>query len=291
MYCNFFGFSDKPFEVTADPKFLYLSPSMQEILTAIIYGIQERRGFITLIGEAGTGKTIILNKVLEQLPATTKVAFIFNTSLTFKQMFLTALIDFGIIKSQKNVSISEAVLLFNKFASSQLAKGGNVALILDEAQNLKQHSLENLRLLSNLETSKHKLVQILLCGQPELDAKLSRPKLRQLAQRISLRRFSKPFNEKETYDYIEHRLAIVNYDGNQLFNPDGLKLIWEYSRGIPRKINTLCDNALLIGYALEKKQIESRIVKEATRDLSKHPHAESNDYNAFQITRKKTMLL
>jgi general secretion pathway protein A len=290
MYCNFFGFSDKPFEVTPDPKFLYLSPSDQEIIAALIYGIQERRGFITLIGEAGTGKTTLLNSVLERLPAATKVAFISNTNLTFKQMLLMALIDLGIIKSQKDVSKSEAILYLNEFAISQLARGGNVALIVDEAQNLKQNSLENLRLLSNLETPKHKLVQILLCGQPELEAKLNHPKLRQLAQRIILRRFTKSFNENETYKYIEHRLAIVNYNGNQLFNPKTLKLIWEYSRGIPRKINTLCDNALLVGYALEKKQIEERVVKEATRDLSHHPFAESHD-DAFQFAQKKAMLI
>jgi general secretion pathway protein A len=276
--------------MTADPKFLYLSSQHQQIIAALIYGIQERRGFITLIGEAGTGKTTLLNTLLERLPPTTKAAIIFNTNLTFKQMLLMSLVDLGVIPSPKDLSKSEAILFLNEFALSQLAEGGNVALIVDEAQNLKQNSLENLRLLSNLETPKHKLVQIVLCGQPDLDVKLNHPKLRQLVQRICVRRFSLPFNEKETYAYIRHRLAIANYNGSQLFTPETLKLIWEYSRGIPRKINVLCDNALLIGYALEKKQIEAGIVKEAIRSLSHQPFAKFRDDDAFRFAKRRLVL-
>lgn len=289
MYSNFFGFSEKPFDVTPDPQFLYLNHAYQEILAALIYGIQERRGFITLIGEAGTGKTTLLNTVMERLPPSNKVAFIFNSTLTFKQMLMFALIDLEVIKSQRNLSISEAIHCLNQFALSQLEKGGNVVLIIDEAQNLKHNSLENLRLLSNLETPKYKLIQIVLCGQPELDALLNHPKLNQLDQRISLRRFSKRLNKKETFEYINHRLTIAKSKTKKLFKPGTLKLIWEYSQGIPRKINILCDNALLIAYALDKKQIEERIVKEAIRDLSDRPF-ENGTNDAYRVLRENAVL-
>jgi general secretion pathway protein A len=281
MYTNFFRFSEKPFEVTPDPKFLYLIPSYQEILAALIYGIQERRGFITLIGEAGTGKTTLLNAMMEKLPVSTKTAFIFNTSLTFKQMFLMALDDLKLINERRNLSKLEAIQHLNKFALAQFEKGGNVVLIIDEAQNLKQNTLENLRLISNLETPKHKLVQIVLSGQPALDTILNQPNLKQLVQRISLKRFSKPLYEEETYNYINHRLSVANCKDQKLFKAGTLKLIWEYSQGIPRKINILCDNALLIAYALNKKKIDETIIREAIRDLiyrpSKDPYNETDE--------------
>jgi general secretion pathway protein A len=275
MYCNFFGFSEKPFDVTPDPKFLYLTPSHREMLASIKYGIQERRGFITIMGEVGTGKTTMLNAVWEQLEKNIKVAFIFNTDISFKQMLIMILMELGAIESGKNLTKADAVQRLNDFAIDQLSLGGNVVLIVDEAQNLNQCSLENLRLLSNLETSKNKLVQIVLSGQPELDATLRRQELRQLAQRISLRRYAKPLDENESYEYIAHRLKVANYNGPPLFDSSTLRLIWEYSEGIPRKINILCDNALLIGYAEEKKQIEDAIIKEAIRDLSYSPYQEN----------------
>lgn len=290
MYNNFFGFTEKPFDLTPNPKFLYLNPPYQEILASLIYGINERRGFITLIGEAGTGKTTLLNAVIEKLPSSTKVAFIFNTNLTFKQMLLLAMVDLGIIRYQKNLQSSQALFLFNEFAVSQSEAGGNVVLMVDEAQNLKHSTLENLRLLSNLETPKHKLIQIILCGQLGLDTKLNHAKLNQLAQRISLRRFSMPLNEKETYAYIKHRLKIANYKGKKLFDSDSLKLIWEYSQGIPRKINILCDNALLIAYALENKQINQRVVKEVIRDLSYHPFEKAR-HDGFEFSLEKASLI
>jgi general secretion pathway protein A len=290
MYTRYFKFSEKPFEVTPDPKFLYLTSSYREILAALIYGIQERRGFITLIGEAGTGKTTLLNSVMEKIDESTKTAFIFNTSLTFKQILLMALDDLKVINSRRNLSKLEAIHHLNKFALSQLEKGGNVALIIDEAQNLKESFLENLRLLSNLETPKKKLVQIVLSGQPDLDAKLSKPNLNQLAQRISLRRFSKRLDEEETYNYISHRLSVANYKDKQLFDSDALKLIWQFSQGIPRKVNILCDNALLIAYATEKKQIDELIIKEVIRDLEFRPFRDSPN-DLYKLFCDETALL
>ena len=275
MYCNFFGFSEKPFDVTPDPKFLYLTPGHREMLASLVYGIRERRGFITIVGEVGTGKTTLLNAVLDRLDEKTKVAYIFNTDVTFDQMLTMALIELGLANSNETPSRVEAVHRLNDFAIRQLAGGSNVALIVDEAQNLDRRSMEGLRLLSNLETRKHKLIQIVLSGQPELDAKLNRPELRQLAQRISLRRYITPLSEKETYDYIQHRLGVANYSGDELFSRRARQMIREYSAGVPRKINMVCDNALLIAYALRKKRIKASVVKEAIRDLSWSPFSEA----------------
>jgi general secretion pathway protein A len=287
MYCNFFGFSEKPFEVTPDPKFLYLSPAHREILASLLYGIKERRGFITVIGEVGTGKTTLLNAALDRLPPTTKTAYIFNTDLTFKQLLLLALMDLGIIKSPRNCTKAEALHRLNEFAVARLSHGGNVVFIVDEAQNLKPQSLENLRLLSNIETRKHKLIQIILSGQPELDAKLAQPNLRQLAQRISLRRYASPLTEEGTYAYISHRLSIANYKKRQLFSDKALNLIWAHSAGIPRKINILCDNALLIGYALEKRIISEEILKEVIRDLNWGPSSKPIERWGSMPSREK----
>jgi general secretion pathway protein A len=271
MYCNFFGISEKPFDVTPDPAFLYLSPGHQEMLASLIYGIRERRGFITIVGEVGTGKTTLLNAVLDRLDEKTKVAFIFNTDVTFEHMLVMALVEFGVARPEENLPKVEALGRLNDFAIRQLAKGVNVVLIVDEAQNLDDRCLESLRLLSNLETRKHKLVQIILSGQPELDFKLGRPELRQLAQRISLKRYITPLSEKETYAYIQHRLVIAGYKGPSLFSHEARQLIWKYSGGVPRKINILCDNAFLIGYGLRRKKIKAPVVEEAIKDLSWSP--------------------
>jgi general secretion pathway protein A len=267
MYTSFFGFAEKPFEVTPDPKFLYLSPSHREMLASLVYGIGERRGFITLVGEVGTGKTTLINAALDRLEGNTKVAYLCNTALTFDQMLLMVLQELSLVQPGQRVSKIEAIRLLNDFAIRQLSEGGNVVLIIDEAQNLDAVSMENLRLLSNLETRKHKLIQIVLAGQPELDAKLRRPDLRQLAQRVSMRRSIAALEENETYEYIHHRLTVSDYKGRQLFSKGAKNLIHGYSGGIPRKINILCDNALLIGYALKKKTIDADCVEEAAQDL------------------------
>jgi general secretion pathway protein A len=271
MYRKFFGLDEKPFEVTPDPSFLYSSPSHDEILASLIYGIQERRGFIVIVGEVGTGKTTLLNAIIDRFDENTTVANIFNTDVSFEEMLRMALVDLGILNPDETLDKVEAIHRLNEFAIQQLATGGNVVLIIDEAQNLDRRSLENLRLLSNLETPKHKLLQIILSGQPELDEMLGRKEMRQLSQRISIKRYLSPLNEKETYKYIRHRLIKANCKKPSLFSRRALKLIWEYSQGIPRKINNLCDNALLIGYGLGKNKIRSEFVTEAVNDLGWNP--------------------
>ncbi len=271
MYNSFYGFTEKPFDVTPDPDFLYLTPGHREALGALLYGIQERRGFIALIGEVGTGKTTLIKRVLAELNPSTKVAYLFNTEVSFYQLLMMALSELGLTDADTPIDKVNGLDRLNDFALRQLSEGGNVVLIVDEAQNLDRKALENLRLLSNLETRKQKLIQIVLSGQPELDATLSHSGLRQLQQRISLKRYITPLNETETYDYIRHRLNQVHYKGRSLFSRKARHLIWEYSGGVPRKINILCDNALLIGFAGEKKKIKPGIIAEAVTDLTWSP--------------------
>jgi general secretion pathway protein A len=268
MYSNFFGFSIKPFELTPDPRFLYLNEGLRETLATLVYGIRERRGFMIVTGEPGTGKTTLLNATVDQFDENTKVAFISNTSLAFEDMLHMALIDLNLARTEENLTKRKAIQRLNNFALKQNEIGGNVALIIDEAQNLNRHSLENLRLLSNLQTRQHKLIQIVLAGQPELEITLQKRALRQLVQRIGLRRSTTPLSEKDAYEYIQHRLKIARYQGPPLFGNRAKKLIWFYSQGTPRTINILCDNSLLAGYALERKRIDSAIVDEAIQDLS-----------------------
>jgi len=293
MYSHYYGFSEKPFDVTPDTRFLYLTPDHQETLASLLYGIQHRRGFITIIGEVGTGKTTLLNAALDRLNDKTRVAVIFNTDVTFEQLLNMALFEWGLVRHVHGLSKVIALQCLNRFAIEQLAKGGNVVLIIDEAQNLDNRTMENLRLLSNLETRQHKLIQIVLSGQPELDTQLGQHELRQLAQRISLRRYVSALSQKDTFAYLDHRLAIANHSGASPFSPKAQQLIWEYSGGVPRKINILCDNAFLIGYGLQKKKIRSAVVKEATRDLKWIPFSDTksslNDPpSETAVPRKKT---
>ena len=267
MYCDYYGFSEEPFNITPDPTFLYMSPGHEEVLTSIIYGIQGRRGIIAVIGEVGTGKTTLLNTALDWIDQKTKVAYVINFDVNFDELLNMALINLGLTTAEGNPSKNEALQKLNDFTLKQIAVGGNVTLIVDEAQNLNQNAMENLRLLSNLETPKHKLVQIVLSGQPELETKLARPELRQLTQRISIRRYINPLKESETYEYIQHRLDIADYKGPMLFDPEAQNLVWQHSQGIPRKINILCDNALLMGFRESNQKIEAPLIQKAIDDL------------------------
>ena len=267
MYCDFFGFNEKPFDVTPNSRLLYLSPSHQEALASLLYGIQERRGFIVLLGEVGTGKTTLLKAVLSRLDSAIRVASLTYTGVSFDDMLTMALIDLDIARPEERISKIEGLQRLNDLAIRQLAAASNVVLMVDEAQNLDVHALENLRLLSNLETDKHKLIQIVLSGQPELETKLKQPELRQLAQRISIKRCIVPLTEEQTYQYIQYRLSKVGYNSDNIFDSKALKLVWRYSTGVPRKINVICDNALLIGYALQQKKINAGIIKEVVEDL------------------------
>jgi type II secretory pathway predicted ATPase ExeA/LysM repeat protein len=273
MYCDFYQLSERPFNVTPDPKFLYLNARYREAIASLNYGITQRKGFITLIGEAGTGKTTLLNKLLEDLDAKTKSVFIFNTHVTFEEIleYIFAEFDLPVHNGKKLYMLQR----LNSFLLEELRGGGNVALLIDEAQDLEFSVLEDLRLLSNLETAKEKILQIVLSGQPELGTKLSNPLLRQLRQRIGINCRLLPLSRDEISEYIQYRLQAAGCHDLKLFSREAEDQVYHFSRGIPRLVNVVCDNALVIGYALSKKRIGADVIAEAAADLlSIEPPAE-----------------
>jgi general secretion pathway protein A len=273
MYCDFYQLTERPFNVTPDPKFLYLNARYREALASLNYGITQRKGFITLIGEAGTGKTTLLNKLLEDLDPKTKSVFIFNTNVTFEEIleYIFAEFDLPVHNGKKLYMLQR----LNAFLLDELRAGVNVALLIDEAQDLQFSVLEDLRLLSNLETAKEKILQIVLSGQPELGQKLSNPILRQLRQRIGINSRLLPLSRDEITEYLQYRLQAAGCPDLKLFSREAEEQIYHFSRGIPRLVNVACDNALVIGYALGKKRIGAEIITEAAADLlSNEPVAE-----------------
>jgi type II secretory pathway predicted ATPase ExeA len=265
MYCEFYQLTERPFNVTPDPKFLYLNARYREAIASLNYGITQRKGFITLIGEAGTGKTTLLKRLLEDLDPKTKTVFIFNTNVTFEEIleYIFAEFDLPVHNGKKLYMLQR----LNTFLLEELRSGGNVALLIDEAQDLEFSVLEDLRLLSNLETAKEKILQIVLSGQPELGQKLSNPVLRQLRQRISINCRLLPLSRDEITEYLQYRLQAAGGPDLKLFTREAEDQIYHFSRGVPRLVNVVCDNALVIGYALGKKRIGADIIKEAAADL------------------------
>lgn len=262
-----------------NPKFLYLNSGHREMLSVLTSAIGDRRGLITIVGDVGTGKTTLLKTLLGKFNEKTKVAYIFNTTVTFEEMLAMALVDLGIPEPDKRLCKVEALHRLNDFAKQQVARGGNVVLMVDEAQNLDSFAMENLQLLSNQESHKHKPIQVVLCGLPELEDKLKQPEVQLLDDLVSINRIA-PLNESETYDYIQHRLEVADYTGPALFTRRAQRLVWEYSKGVPREINTICDNALLTGYALGKTKIKASVVEKAVENLrwrfsSMAPHSEA----------------
>jgi general secretion pathway protein A len=271
MYRDFFGFSIKPFELTPDPGFLYLSHELREVLSTLKYGIIQRRGFMLLVGETGTGKTTLINSLIDLSGIDAKFAYIFNPDMNFNELLHTILIEFDLASANEDVSKIKAMHRLKTFVSEESEKESNAVIVVDEAQGLDIRTLEKLRLLSNVETRKRKLIQIVLSGQPELEKILSHRKLTQLVQRIGLRCRTQPLNEKDAYEYIDHRLKVAGYHGQQLFANKARYLIWTYSKGIPRTINMVCDSCLLTGYARNRKRIDASIVNEVLDDLDKVP--------------------
>ena len=269
MYNQFYKFSEQPFNLTPDPKFLYLSPSHREALASMIYGINERKGFITLTGKIGTGKTTLIYTLLNNLSANVKTVFIYHTNTTFEQLLKNILheLDVAIIDTDDKASLLQKL---HEYLIKSLSKEETLAIIIDEAQNLPVEVMEELRMLSNLETSKSKLLQIVLVGQPELEVKLNSDNLKQLKQRIGIPRHIKPLTLKECKEYINHRLKIVGSSSSRVLNSDAISLIIDYSGGIPRTINILCDNAFLIGYGLSQNKITKKIVREVLEDMKDH---------------------
>lgn len=268
MYESFFGLEEKPFDLTPNPAFLFLTPFIQEILAALIYGVTEHRGFIALVGDIGTGKTLMLHAMVERLDESVKVAYIFNPDITFKQILMLALVNYDIARPKENLSIDQAIQRLKEHAFEQNKKGGNLVIIVDEAQSLSRRTMDNLRMLSNIETHQQKLVQIVFAGQLELEEKFQQPEWQPLVQRIVLKRYSTKLTEKETYEYIQHRLKVAKFNGSQLFTRDALDLVYRFSEGIPRKINILCDNALLTAFGRTARNVDKAIIQEVLQDLN-----------------------
>jgi general secretion pathway protein A len=265
MYTDFYGFTERPFDVNPDPKFLYLTESHRETLAAMLYGIKERRGFLAVTGEVGTGKTTLINALLNSLHDRVKVANIFRTFTTVQELLRGILYELGVTsKSRDRFTLWQRL---NGYLLEMAEKGETVVLIIDEAQNLSSRMLEEIRILSNLETQKTKLLQIVLVGQPELEAKLNSAELRQLRQRIGMRRKLLPLTDEETKAYITHRLNLVGGKIDKVFAHDALSMVCRYAGGIPRVINITCDNAFLIGYALAKKKVDGGIIREVVKDM------------------------
>jgi len=265
MYESFYGFRERPFRLTPDPRFLFLSNKHKEAFAHLLYGIKYRSGFVQITGEIGTGKTMICRTLLRQVDPDTKVAYIFNPCLSDEELLKNINEEFGIRSTA--VSKKELIDELNGFLLEQRRLGKGCVLVIDEAQNLTVQVLEQIRLLSNLETETEKLLQIMLIGQPELDDIMMLPEMRQLAQRVTARYHLLPLERTETTQYIAHRLRKAGGRDKVKFTRGALNLIYKFSGGTPRLINAVCDRTLLVGYTLEKRQITSGMVKRAISEV------------------------
>lgn len=266
MYEEHFDFTSPPFSIAPDPHYLYMSERHREALAHLLYGIRSDSGFVLLTGEVGTGKTTICRCLLEQVPDDTDIAFIFNPKLTVEELLATICEEFGITHQENQKSIKVFVDHINSFLLRSHARGRKAVLIIDEAQNLSVDVLEQIRLLTNLETNERKLLQIIMLGQPELKDMLLRSELRQLAQRITARYHLDPLTEREVGAYVAHRLAIAGGRG-KIFPASTIKLLYQLSKGTPRLINIICDRALLGAYVQDQDQVNIPTLKKAAREV------------------------
>ncbi|HXG33220.1 MAG TPA: AAA family ATPase [Bryobacteraceae bacterium] len=270
MYNTFFGFKENPFNLSPDPAFLYRSPQHEEALANLVYGVEQRKGFIVLTGEVGTGKTTLLECLRDTLERDgVSFAFLFNSRLTVEQFFEMVAYDFEL--NCNRGSKTEVLFALNDLLVQNASEGRITALIVDEAHDLSFDVLEEIRMLGNLEDRSGKLLQIVLAGQPELDRKLDAPNLRQLKQRVVLRYTLRPFSERETVEYIRWRLVRAGMEEQTVFPPNVLAEIHQRAQGIPRLINIICDNLLLTAFALQSKITTLPMLDEVTADLRLQP--------------------
>ncbi len=260
MYLQYYGFQEPPFNITPNSRFFFASTKHTEALNTMVYAISERKGFVVISGDIGSGKTTVCRTLVNQLDSRTQVALITNTLLSGRDL-LTAILDDLEIDYRPG---SKAKLLsqLNDYLIQQLKDDNNVVLIIDEAQNLTPSCLEEVRLLSNLETENEKLIQIIFLGQPELKKKLALARLEQLRQRIAVYYHLSPLTIEETFDYILHRLKVASGSDRKFFTDGALDLIYKFSRGVPRLVNQICDSSLLSGYVAEATIIDEKILHE-----------------------------
>ena len=266
MYQSFYGFREMPFNITPDPRFLYLSPTHQEALQHLKYGVQERKGFIVLVGEVGCGKTTLCRRFLNELdPARFDTALVFNPRVNETQMLKAILTELGETNLARNQA--DLVAQINRVLLERIDRGRDIVLIIDEAQNLSFEVLEQVRLLSNLETDQQKLLQIVLMGQPELKDVLARRELRQLRQRILVHYELHPLSRHDTQHYIQHRLSLAGGNGRPIFTRWALWAIHHRSGGVPRLVNNLCDKAILSAFIRESDVVTYWDARRAARDM------------------------
>lgn len=273
MFLDYFGIDEDPFSVTPDPKYTFLSERHRDALAHLMYGVTQEGGFVQLTGEVGTGKTTLCRKLLSQLPVQTDLALIFNPLLTPIELVASLCDELGVAYPPECQSIKILVDRLNRHLLERFAEGRQTVVLIDEAQNLSRESMEQLRLLTNLETATHKLLKIILVGQPELKELLARSELRQLAQRITARFHLTPLIPKETVDYVRHRLSVVGIE-RALFTPGALRLLFKYTGGVPRLLNVYCGRCMLAAYAGQEPVIDSRLLRRVDKeiqDIEKQP--------------------
>lgn len=265
MYDHFYGFREPPFNITPDPRFLFFSDRHREAYNHVLFGIRERKGFIQVTGEVGAGKTTLCRAILDELGDGYVTALILNPCLRPTQLLRTILTELGLQPGEADRAACLEML--NRFLLEQLEQGRDVVLFIDEAQDLDAELLEQVRLLSNLETDQRKLLQIVLIGQPELREKLNQRSLRQLRQRITVRYHLTPLSRQEVRQYIQHRLQVVGANGRPAFTPWAVRSIFRYSGGVPRLVNAVCDKALLAGFVDGTDLLTWKQVRRAIREL------------------------
>lgn len=265
MYKQYFGLSESPFSIAPDPRYLFLSDKHREALAHLIYGVGDQGGFVLLTGEVGTGKTTICRCLLQQVPDNADIAFIINPKQSVNQLLQSIFRELQ-IALEKGATSKDLIDHFNQYLLAAHGRGRNTILIIDEAQNLTPDVLEQLRLLTNLETNEKKLLQLVLLGQPELNKMLERPELRQLAQRITARYHLSPLSAKEVAEYIEHRLSVAGCR-TVLFTPAAIRWVYRFSKGVPRLINLICDRALLGAYATNSEQVTGKIIAKSAAEV------------------------
>src|ERR1700736_3732564 len=266
MYKSYFGLKENPFNVNPDPRYLYLTKQIEEALTGLMYGIQTRKGFITLTGEVGTGKTTLVNRLLESLrQPRTRAPFLFNSRMNTSHLFDFILAEFEIVCESRTKS--QQLMKLNQWLLERYRAGETSVLIVDEAQNLTYPVMEEIRMLTNLETSTDKLLQIVLSGQPELEEKLKLPQLRQLRQRISVQCKTSPLTAGQTHEYVAERLRIAGANGQPIFSVKATDAIHKYAHGIPRVINLLCEHALTTAYVEEQRPIEAPLIEDIAKEF------------------------
>lgn len=270
MYTSYFGLKENPFNLTPDIRYLFLSPQHSEALNHLIYGINERKGFMVITGGIGTGKTTICRALLSVLDQSIDSALIFNPSISEIELLETINQEFGVKSGQEKKTKKGYIDALNKFLLENFSANRNAVLLIDEAQNLSRGVLEQIRMLSNFETEREKLLQIVLIGQPELEKLLTSPFLKQLNERITVKYNLTPFNRRQEKDYIKHRSSIAGGDNaSSLFSNQAYRKIHNYSKGIPRRINAICDRALLIAYSKDSCSVSGKLIIEAVSDIGK----------------------